>query len=332
MQAWFERSFPSGLPLAEAPGVFSRMRQAMVRLDGAVRDLPAPFLTYQPGGRWSIQEHTGHLIDLEALLERRLDDFDRGAPVLQAADLQNRQTHAAKYNEQSIQDLLASFRRVRTSIVGRLERMSEVELARVSLHPRLQQPMSVVDLCFFVAEHDDHHLGTIAEVTAAARAMPLYALDLLNTVQATVPRLLEADDERPSIRPAAGKWSPKEIIGHLIDSASNNHQRFVRAMFQQDLVFPGYTQDHWVTSQRYQDAPWGDLVTLWASFNRHMARVMAAVPEEVRLKPRHPHNLDVLACHPVAADQPATLDYFMADYVWHVHHHLKQIPFLAERR
>lgn len=327
MKPWFDRTFPRGLPITDAPAVISRLRQTVDRLDAAVRDLPAPLLTHRPDGRWSVQEHTGHLIDLEALLDHRLDDYDRGASVLQAADLQNRQTHAARYNERSIAELLEGFKRARSAILERLERMDEAQLARVAVHPRLQQPMSVVDLCFFVAEHDDHHLGTIAEVTAAGRGTPLYALDLLNTIEATVPRLLDMDDERPSRRPAPGKWSPKEIIGHLIDSASNNHQRFVRAMFQADLVFPGYTQDAWVSSQRYQDAPWNDLVTLWASFNRHIARVMAAVPEDVRLKPRLPHNLDVLACNPVPADEPATLDYFMADYVWHVHHHLKQIPF-----
>jgi hypothetical protein len=204
--------------------------------------------------------------------------------------------------------------------------MSAAQLQRVALHPRLRQPQSVVDLCAFVAEHDDHHLGTIAELTAAHRSAPAYALDLMNTVEAAVPRLLAMEDDRTAKRPAPGKWSPKEILGHLIDSASNNHQRFVRAMFQDDLVFPGYKQDEWVAAQRYQDAPWGDLVTLWASFNRHMARVMVAVPEQVRLTPRQRHNLDVLACHPVPASEPATLDYFMADYVWHVHHHLGQIP------
>ena len=98
-------------------------------------------------------------------------------------------------------------------------------------------------------------------------------------------------------------------------------------MFQDDLVFAGYTQDDWVSAQRYQEAPWKELVTLWAGFNRHLSRVMAAIPEEVRLKPHLRHNLHVRAFHPVPADQPATLDYFMDDYVGHLHHHLKQIPF-----
>src|SRR5437868_14269940 len=105
----------------------------------------------------------------------------------------------------------------------------------------------------------------------------------------------EAESQR---RPKPGKWCPREIIGHLIDSASNNHQRFVRAQFKDDLVFPGYAQNAWVSAQRYQDAPWRDLVTLWAAFNEHLARVVDAIPQDVLSRPRHPHNLHELASQP----------------------------------
>jgi hypothetical protein len=132
-------------------------------------------------------------------------------------------------------------------------------------------------------------------------------------------------EERSRLRPQPGKWCPREVIGHLIDSASNNHQRFVRAQFQDDLVFSGYEQDAWVSLQRYRDAPWEDLIVLWRSFNLHIARIMDSVPidERVRLRPRH--NLDELAWKPVPRDEPATLDYFMSDYVAHLQHHLAQI-------
>ena len=209
--------------------------------------------------------------------------------------------------------------------VQRMRRMTPEQLSRVALHPRLQQPMSVVDLCFFVAEHDDHHLATIAEIASALRDMPIYAVDLLNTIDASMPRLTALAEEPSGIRPASGKWSPREIIGHLIDSASNNHQRFLRARFQDDLVFAGYAQDEWVAAQRYQDAPWSDLLTLWAAFNRHLAHVMATTPADVRLKSHTRHNLHERAYRPMPADQPATLDYFMEDYVLHLQHHLRQI-------
>src|SRR5919106_30223 len=100
-------------------------------------------------------------MDLEPLWERRLDDFDRGASVLEPADLENRQTYEARHNESAIDTIISGFRERRQRILPRLERMSPSDLARASLQPRLRQPMSVVDLCFFVAEHDDHHLAAI---------------------------------------------------------------------------------------------------------------------------------------------------------------------------
>ncbi len=155
--------------------------------------------------------------------------------------------------------------------------------------------------------------------------MPDYAADLRATVISASASLAAMTDEAAGRRPAPGKWSPKEIIGHLVDSAANNHQRFVRAQLQDDLIFPGYAQDDWVRVQGYQGAPWQDLVALWQFYNLHIARVIEAMPDEVRLRERRRHNLDELAWQPVSAGAPATLDYFMRDYVLHLHHHLRQI-------
>ena len=154
---------------------------------------------------------------------------------------------------------------------------------------------------------------------------PPYIEELRRAVEEAAPRLLAIGDAESKRYPRPGKWSPAEIIGHLIDSASNNHQRFVRAQFQNDLVFPGYDQDRWVAFQTYRDAQWVDLVTLWKTFNIHIARIMENTPDSVRNSPRVKHNLDKLAWRAVPADQPATLDYFMNDYVVHLKHHLAQI-------
>ena len=132
-------------------------------------------------------------------------------------------------------------------------------------------------------------------------------------------------DDRSAVQPAPGKWSPREIIGHLVDSASHNHQRFVRAQFQDDLVFPGYAQDEWVARQGYQEADWNDLVTLWESFNLHLARVIDRIPESQRSRSRVRHNLHEIAWKEVPEDQTTTLDYFMWDYLGHLRHHLRQI-------
>jgi hypothetical protein len=155
--------------------------------------------------------------------------------------------------------------------------------------------------------------------------MPDYAIELLRIVEAAAPQLRALGDDASARRPAPGKWSPREIVGHLIDSASNNHQRFVRAVAQDDLVFTGYAQDEWVATQQYQQAPWPDLVALWRQFNRHVARVMIAVPADIRNRRHRRHNLHELAWQPIPENEPATLDYFMRDYVRHLEHHVRQI-------
>jgi len=325
VKRWFDRTFEPGLPASKAPGLLERLRSAPDRVASLLEQTPAAIRGYKPDGRWSVQEHAGHLVDLEDLWASRLDDFDQGRQILHPADLQNRRTHDARHNDRDPRDLIAAFRTARTAIVDRVAGWSPAELSRVSRHPRLDQTMSVVDFCFFVAEHDDHHLSAAAGIAEAAAAMPACAIDLGNAVDRALPRLRALGDDGSGRRPAPGKWSPREIIGHLIDSASNNHQRFVRASFQDDLVFAGYDQDRWVALQQYHEARWEDLLTLWASFNRHLARVMAATSTEVRRREHRSHNFDRIAMRPVAAGSPATLEYFMEDYVVHLHHHLRQI-------
>jgi hypothetical protein len=122
-----------------------------------------------------------------------------------------------------------------------------------------------------------------------------------------------------------GKWSPKEVVGHLIDSAANNHQRFVRAQFTNDLVCSGYDQEAWVRTQKYADESWPDLVNLWASYNLHLLHVVSVMPDDVLTRARKEHNLDQVAWKTVDKNTPTTLDYFVRDYAGHMRHHLQQI-------
>src|SRR3977135_2275172 len=119
-------------------------------------------------------------------------------------------------------------------------------------------------------------------------------------------------------RPAPGKWSVKEIVGHLIDSAANNHRRFVEAQFQDTLVFAGYAQDAWVTGQRYQEAAWPALVALWAGYNDHLIHVVRSIPPAVLQQARPVHSLDEVAWQRVPRSEPATLGYLIEDYVGHL--------------
>ena len=166
---WFDRKFELGLGAEAAPELLERLRLTPKRLADAVRGLPPEVLTRKPEGKWSIQENAGHLFDLESLWELRLDDYDAGATELHAADLENRKTHEAAHNDRPISEILADFNAARGRILDRLARMTPADLARTALHPRLRQPMSVTDLCFFVAEHDDHHLRTIEELKKVTR-------------------------------------------------------------------------------------------------------------------------------------------------------------------
>jgi hypothetical protein len=140
------------------------------------------------------------------------------------------------------------------------------------------------------------------------------ASELKQIVDRTEPRLLAFSETESEARPGAAKWSKKEVLGHLIDSASNNHQRFVRAQLQGELVFPGYAQDGWNRTQQYQSEPWENLVRLWATYNRHIAHVMACIPATSagsRCK--------------IGDGEPVTLEYLVTDYVTHLEHHLGQI-------
>jgi hypothetical protein len=124
---------------------------------------------------------------------------------------------------------------------------------------------------------------------------------------------------------APTKWSPKQIVGHLIDSAANNHQRFVRAQFTDDLICLPYDQESWVNIQKYTEVSWTDLVNLWASYNLHLHHVIAVMPKDALSRTRIKHNLDQVAWKTVDSDSPTTLEYFVRDYVGHMKHHLQQI-------
>ena len=162
---WFERKFDFSQPVGVFPSVAERLRGTPARLEEMTRPLPPRVLTARPGDAWSIQEHAGHLIDLDELHEARLEDYARRLEVLRPADLTNRRTFEAGHNDTPLEELLAAFRAARAGFLRRLEAMTEEELSVSALHPRMRVPMRVIDMAVFVAEHDDHHLAFITELS-----------------------------------------------------------------------------------------------------------------------------------------------------------------------
>jgi hypothetical protein len=149
--------------------------------------------------------------------------------------------------------------------------------------------------------------------------------DFTRTVEEASARLLSMTEDESRVPPADEKWSAKETIGHLIDSAANNHQRFVRAQFKDDLVFEGYAQEDWVRAQSYNEEPWPLLVGLWRLYNLHLAHVMRHAPEQARTLLRERHNLHEIGLAEVSREEPSTLEHLMLDYIEHLKSHLRQI-------
>jgi hypothetical protein len=163
--AWFTRKFSFDfLPLWMYPNVRERVRGTPARLEDLTRSLPREILTRREGDKWSIQEHAGHLLDLESLGRDRLDDYEAERETLHAADVENRKTHEAAHNSNSIENILAVFRAERMEFVRRLDEYDEAFVQRTAFHPRLRMEIRVLDLIFFIAEHDDHHLSRISEL------------------------------------------------------------------------------------------------------------------------------------------------------------------------
>jgi uncharacterized damage-inducible protein DinB len=159
--SWYERKFDFSFPVELYPDLCMRLRGTPARLEGVVRGCAAEPMVRAAEGKWSAQEHVGHLLNLEPLWMARVEDYVDGRSGLSVADLSNRGTFEAKFNDRALEKILADFRRARFEMVDRVEKFDAALFGRALLHPRLKVPMRLVDHLFFVAEHDDHHLAMI---------------------------------------------------------------------------------------------------------------------------------------------------------------------------
>ena len=144
------------------PGIIERLEGTPARLTEKVGNLPGsgPEL---PGDKWSVKKEIGHLTDLEPLWYERLNQILDDNPNMKAADLTNRKTHETPHDDKTFTELILELKTQRQRLVAMLRSLQDADLDKTSLHPRLKTPMKVIDLAYFVAEHDDHH---IAQITA----------------------------------------------------------------------------------------------------------------------------------------------------------------------
>ncbi len=145
-------------------------------------------------------------------------------------------------------------------------------------------------------------------------SVDLISDELIELVDFFAARLQLLDDATVRHRPSRDQWAIIEVVGHLVDSAANNHQRFVRAAESESLTFPAYNQNSWVSTQDYRTCPWENLLALWKAYNIHLAHVIRRIPDaKMRIE---------CAIQP---NEPVSLSFLVEDYLVHLKHHLNMI-------
>lgn len=162
---WIERKFDFDFPLGIFPCLLERIRFTPLRITKIIEPLDENILINKPNGKWSIKEHIGHLIDVEELWEKRLEQFLFAEKDLIAADMTNQKTTYANRNDTDIDELVKQFIIVRSKFVAKIEHLTEKEVGLTALHPRLNKPMRLIDMIYFVAEHDDNELALMRSKT-----------------------------------------------------------------------------------------------------------------------------------------------------------------------
>ncbi|HYJ65339.1 MAG TPA: DinB family protein [Parafilimonas sp.] len=162
---WFERKFDFNSQQNIFSSIIERLAGTPARLDEKFKSIPEKILSERIDNTWTIKENVGHLTDLEPLWQGRLEDILNGETEMRPTDLQNRKTTEANHNAVSIEKLLKDFRQIRMQTIAMIENLNEEQIFKSALHPRLKTPMRTMDLFLFVAEHDDHHLARITELT-----------------------------------------------------------------------------------------------------------------------------------------------------------------------
>ncbi len=165
---WLEYRWTFDFPTGMFRAILERLRGTPARLEQLLRGVSDARMLTRHHERWSAKEHAGHLWTVDALWQTRIGEYLRGARELTAADMANRATGAAAYDDRPGGEILEGFRAARAHTVALLDPLSPADAARVAHHPRLNRPLRLVDLCYFAAEHDDHHLALIRELVGGS--------------------------------------------------------------------------------------------------------------------------------------------------------------------
>lgn len=161
---WIERKFNFDFQVGVFPCIVERLRGTPLRVESLTSSLSEDQLTVKPDGKWSIKERIGHITDVEELWETRLEQFLNNEEILAPADMSNQKTQDRNHNDKTLDELLTRLKNVRESFVIKLENLSEEEVGRTALHPRLNTPMRLIDLTYFAAEHDDNEISLMRKI------------------------------------------------------------------------------------------------------------------------------------------------------------------------
>ena len=166
---WLERTFNFDFPTGLLPNILERLYGTECRIREMTKGLPDEILEKKQGNSWSIKEQAGHLADLESLHIGRIDDFEAGKEILRAADMTNAVTEKSSHNNKTMEELILDFSQKRKTLTSRLENLNKFIHHKTSRHPRLNVQVRPVDIAYFTAEHDDHHLASIRMILNANR-------------------------------------------------------------------------------------------------------------------------------------------------------------------
>jgi DNA-binding MarR family transcriptional regulator/uncharacterized damage-inducible protein DinB len=163
-EPWFDRKFDFTYLSTTPEVIFERLYSTSMRLNQMNNQFPESSLT-KSNGKWSIKQNIGHLSDLEPVWIGRVRDIIQGKKEMRNIDFANKKTHKAKHNDMPLNQLISNFSTQRNSLIKLCQENYSSLLTSKALHPRLGIQMRIIDLLYFVAEHDDHHLSTIRHLT-----------------------------------------------------------------------------------------------------------------------------------------------------------------------